>query len=448
MKRGSCLDEATKKRRKTGEAVPATSAPAPSGPPTALSSPPGSSSSKRRLSKKERKALKKQGQKKQGRPAAATAGGGNGGASARPKHTKASASAASDGRKSSSYPCSSSAEESAASSTASEGKEAAATSATSTAAAASTAPPPTAATPAALPAAVEAVLEALKDRTAGTLSDRLNPTHSKFDGALKGAYKQFSKRHRALIVARDREVQAGFDAAVDAQCPDSHPFPVNADDHCETGPDAYGDVATLLHLLAGRLGKTPATLSIYDPYFCAGGVKRHLASEGFTSVYNKCEDFYAVVEAGEVPPHDVVVTNPPYSGEHVDKLLRFCRTNGKPFLLLMPNYFCAKPYYTTALGGGEAADSMLYLCPKKRYNYWTPKGLRNSEKVQGQHKGAGGAFRTSPFVSFWYLDLAPVVPTKALSKWWRQPGDVHRKPGLVLCRKAALPSGVKPAGIR
>ena len=447
MKRGSCLDEATKKRRKTGEAVPATSAPAPSGPPTALSSPPGSSSSKRRLSKKERKALKKQGQKKQGRPAAATAGGGNGGASARPKQTKASVLATSDGRTASSYPCSSSAE-SAASSTASEGKEAAATSATSTAAAASTAPPPTAATPAALPAAVEAVLEALKDRTAGTLSDRLNPTHSKFDGALKGAYKQFSKRHRALIVARDREVQAGFDAAVDAQCPDSHPFPVNADDHCETGPDAYGDVATLLHLLAGRLGKTPATLSIYDPYFCAGGVKRHLASEGFTSVYNKCEDFYAVVEAGEVPPHDVVVTNPPYSGEHVDKLLRFCRTNGKPFLLLMPNYFCAKPYYTTALGGGEAADSMLYLCPKKRYNYWTPKGLRNSEKVQGQHKGAGGAFRTSPFVSFWYLDLAPVVPTKALSKWWRQPGDVHRKPGLVLCRKAALPSGVKPAGIR
>lgn len=27
----------------------------------------------------------------------------------------------------------------------------------------------------------------------------------------------------------------------------------------------------------------------------------------------------------EVPQHDVLLTNPPYSGDHVERLLRFCR---------------------------------------------------------------------------------------------------------------------------
>ena len=46
-----------------------------------------------------------------------------------------------------------------------------------------------------------------------------------------------------------------------------------------------------------------------------------------------------------MPEHDVLLTNPPYSGDHVQQLLDFCRANGKPFLLLMPNYFCGKDFY-------------------------------------------------------------------------------------------------------
>lgn len=30
----------------------------------------------------------------------------------------------------------------------------------------------------------------------------------------------------------------------------------------------------------------------------------------------------------EVPQHDVLLTNPPYSGDHVERLLRFCRSSG------------------------------------------------------------------------------------------------------------------------
>lgn len=39
----------------------------------------------------------------------------------------------------------------------------------------------------------------------------------------------------------------------------------------------------------------------------------NLKALGFNNVYNKCEDFYSV----ETPDFDVLLTNPPYSGEHV-----------------------------------------------------------------------------------------------------------------------------------
>lgn len=45
--------------------------------------------------------------------------------------------------------------------------------------------------------------------------------------------------------------------------------------------------------MAAELGRTRATLRLYDPYFCAGAAKARLGSLGFTSVYNEAEDFYA-----------------------------------------------------------------------------------------------------------------------------------------------------------
>lgn len=80
--------------------------------------------------------------------------------------------------------------------------------------------------------------------------------------------------------------------------------------------------------------KTPESLSIYDPYFCAGSIITHLNGLGFTNVHNRNEDFYAAVEANRVPQHDVVVTNPPYTSDHVEKLMSFLVSNQKPFFVL------------------------------------------------------------------------------------------------------------------
>ena len=54
------------------------------------------------------------------------------------------------------------------------------------------------------------------------------------------------------------------------------------------------------------------------------------------------EDFYAVTAAGANPEFDVLVTNPPYSGDNIDKLMKFSLSSGKPFFLLMPNYVYEK----------------------------------------------------------------------------------------------------------
>jgi len=43
---------------------------------------------------------------------------------------------------------------------------------------------------------------------------------------------------------------------------------------------------------------------------------RHLASLGFTNVIHQNVDFWALVKANQVPSFDVLLTNPPFSGDH------------------------------------------------------------------------------------------------------------------------------------
>ena len=50
---------------------------------------------------------------------------------------------------------------------------------------------------------------------------------------------------------------------------------VDPADHCETPLDAYQMIAPALHMLAERLGKAPAALAVYDPYFCQVHQSQH-----------------------------------------------------------------------------------------------------------------------------------------------------------------------------
>lgn len=156
------------------------------------------------------------------------------------------------------------------------------------------------------------------------------------------------------------------------------------------------NITNLLDSLAQKLNKTRATLRIYDPYFCEGAMIKELNCLGFMDVYNRREDFYAMQQREEIPEYDVLITNPPYSGDHVEHLLNFCTQSQKPYFLLMPNYVYMKPYYLRMFSSSNPlTNSLFYVTPLKRLLYTTPKGRRQQKS---------GKF-TSPFPTFWYCYL-------------------------------------------
>mmetsp|Transcript_31251 Transcript_31251/g.76244 ORF Transcript_31251/g.76244 Transcript_31251/m.76244 type:complete len:379 (+) Transcript_31251:93-1229(+) len=229
------------------------------------------------------------------------------------------------------------------------------------------------------------VTEALSSKNKeGTLSDWLNPSHPFHWPALKSYWKRIPKSMRKIFVESDKK------ACLAQHTVAEHPFPTTSDDHCETAPEAYEDIECILEEIRKDLGKSKAELQIYDPYYCNGAVVNNFRKLGYTNVYNKCEDFYSV---HPIPKHDVLITNPPYSSDHVQRLINFVKSNGKPTLLLMPNYVHSKPFFP--------AKEFMFVLPKKRYVYWTPKGLRPKEKTQNHVSSRG--IRTSPFMSFWYV---------------------------------------------
>ena len=169
--------------------------------------------------------------------------------------------------------------------------------------------------------------------------------------------KKKKKKKKMSKNERDQKLFAAQNIRVAAHDPQpslrrERPFSANPDDHCETPFSAYRDIEPFLFFLSRHLKKkSKADLRIYDPYYCEGSVVKHLAALGFTNVYNKKEDFYAVAAQGRVPPHDVLVSNPPFSGDHMERIVRFAQHNnaGRPWLLLMPNFMCRKPTYAAAM---------------------------------------------------------------------------------------------------
>ena len=189
-----------------------------------------------------------------------------------------------------------------------------------------------------------------------------------------------------------------------------YPYEVNDDDHCETPACAYEHLVPILMKVAQILGKTPSSLKVYDPYYCEGAVIARLAGLGFHSVYNKKEDFYQRIDTDTVPEYDCLVTNPPYSADHMEKLLQFCAQSTQPFFLLLPNYVYMKPYCLQLLQGLKSSSSpsssssldscssssrgMFFVTTKthQRYLYTTPKGRR--QKKSGKYTAPFPVCRT------------------------------------------------------
>jgi hypothetical protein len=196
--------------------------------------------------------------------------------------------------------------------------------------------------------------------------------------------KIFTKSSRAIFKAARKTrllahlaVPGGLSAVVTPAIATEHPFICEPRDHCETPFEAYRDIEPFLYRLSVALGKTKAQLKVYDPFYCEGSVKVHLKRLGFDSVYNENEDFYKRIEEKCVPDFDVLVTNPPFSGNNMQRILDFVRDSGKPFLLLMPQFVTRKGYYLEWLKTLQAKKIIppLFVGPlKKAYLFAAPRG--------------------------------------------------------------------------
>lgn len=212
-----------------------------------------------------------------------------------------------------------------------------------------------------------------------------------------------------------------------------HPFTCDPGDHAETPLAAWQDVAPLLARLASKAGLTPATLRLYDPFFCTGACVAHLRSLGFDSVHNRNEDFYRVAAAGStgVPSHHVLVSNPPYTGQHLEHIFRFCWTSnqGRPFFLLVPQFVARKRWLLEhlereAVRGRGAASRLLYLGPKTRpYVFTAPAARADVVQKRGGAEAipddASFPVTAGKFQAVWVIGGLG-TQREPLAEWWRR----------------------------
>lgn len=170
----------------------------------------------------------------------------------------------------------------------------------------------------------------------------------------------------------------------------SFDYQVDYNDHFETPLVAYQDILPLLDGLTTN--RTRENHVLYDPYYCDGRTERFLRQLGFQNVIHEKRDFYKDIRDNQVPPHDTLVTNPPYSDTHKEQCLEFClrqlKKDNRPFFLLMPSYVAARNYYSRILG--DSLEDVAYLLPATPYEYDHPEGTGHE---------------ISPFTSLWFCGI-------------------------------------------
>lgn len=227
--------------------------------------------------------------------------------------------------------------------------------------------------------------ENLSDKIKHTIPLITTGQQKKFNPNIKKSSKKVLKSQNFSPKFNNNELQLSRSQR-STQKNDASPwnFAVEYNDHFETPQQAYVDLLQVLIHAARDAGKPLADLVIYDPYYCQGRVVSLLQALGFKSVINNNRDFYQDIASNTIPEFDILVTNPPYSGEHKIQLLRYLQTISKPYALLLPAYTATKSYWKDFLqfesqrGKARTAlsisDPVIYLLPPSSYEYSHPEG--------------------------------------------------------------------------
>jgi hypothetical protein len=131
---------------------------------------------------------------------------------------------------------------------------------------------------------------------------------------------------------------------------------------------------------------------------------------GYTNVVHENADFYGLITRGDFPRHDVLVTNPPYSEDHIGRLLDYVVSteipiHERPVCLLLPNWVSRKAEYESTFVAPltSMGFELLYLGPLVPYKYAMPSFVTMEERPD--HVGTNG--ETMPYLSSWYMVVPP-----------------------------------------
>ena len=206
-----------------------------------------------------------------------------------------------------------------------------------------------------------------------------------------------------------------------------------ADDR-ETPLRALEDVVPLLEHVARANRIAPAAaLRVYDPYYCRGAVRRQLATLGFTDVYNRAEDFYAVKKEGRCPPHDVLLTNPPFSKDHVRSALAYAVKRKAPWLMLLPSNVYLRAWFNDVVTARDLSPP-LFLCPHERYSFdrvpaAVPLSSSSSAASSAAAAATAAAAKHIPFCTIWLVGgLTPTIREQMHSQWSSRRATLARTP--------------------
>jgi hypothetical protein len=91
--------------------------------------------------------------------------------------------------------------------------------------------------------------------------------------------------------------------------------------------------------------------------------------------------------------------------------LRFCVRSDKPWMLLLPNYVCYKPFYERSLAVHPSTfmQHPMFIVPNTQYHFMDRKA--NKKSTDG--------LMTAPYNCFWYLSMG-MENDKSLKRQWPQ----------------------------
>lgn len=153
----------------------------------------------------------------------------------------------------------------------------------------------------------------------------------------------------------------------------------DAADDAATPLRAHAHVAPLLTALATSTGVPPSTLRILDPFYCDGAAERQLRSLGFAAAVNPAgRDFWAEeAHYRSSDDYHVLVTNPPFSGDHIPRLLDFVLAAGRPAALLLPLWVLKKRYYHEWRRRCRDSHALAFVTPNgDGYEFAAPASSR------------------------------------------------------------------------